>query len=92
MDEAEAVRNSPIRHLPARAGQLCVAVGGAELPELQRQSAEYWQAWSAAGLPGRFEAQPGLDHFTVLEEFATPDGRLTRMALELDGMAREMRR
>jgi acetyl esterase/lipase len=77
LDEAEAARNSPIRHLPARAGRLCVAVGGAELPELQRQSAEYAAAWQAAGLTGEFVSLPGKDHFSALEELSRPDGALT---------------
>jgi arylformamidase len=77
LDEAEAARNSPIRHLPARAGRLCVAVGGAELPVLQRQSAEYAAAWQAAGLTGEFVSLPGKDHFSALEELSRPDGALT---------------
>jgi arylformamidase len=32
LDEAEAARNSPIRHLPSHAAPLVVAVGLGELP------------------------------------------------------------
>jgi len=87
LDEAEAARNSPIRHLPARAGRLCVAVGGAELPELRRQSAEYEAAWRAAGLPGDFVSLPGKDHFSVLEELSRPDGALATIVRDLAGAA-----
>jgi acetyl esterase/lipase len=46
LDTAEAERNSPVRHLPATAGELVVAYGTRELPELRRQSIEYARAWT----------------------------------------------
>jgi arylformamidase len=52
LDTAEAERNSPVRHLPATAGELVVAYGTRELPELCRQSIEYARAWTERGLPG----------------------------------------
>lgn len=80
MDEAEAERNSPIRHLPPAAPPLVVAIGGGELPEMQRQSADYHKAWVAHGLASQHLVLPGHDHFTILEELARPDGRLTDAA------------
>ncbi|HMD62811.1 MAG TPA: alpha/beta hydrolase [Stellaceae bacterium] len=44
LDAAEAERNSPVRHLPANAGELVVAYGTRELSELCRQSIEYAEA------------------------------------------------
>jgi len=82
---AEAAAMSPLLHLPARSGPLAIAYGAAELPELQRQSRDYWQAWSAAGLPGKLIPLAGDDHFTVLEELMRPDGALTRALRELAG-------
>ena len=76
LDEAEATRNSPLLHLPSRAAPLVVSVGLDELPELIRQSEEYWAAWHAAGLPGRYLPLPGHEHFSILEELAQPSGRL----------------
>jgi arylformamidase len=78
MDEAEAKRYSPIYRLPKQAGQLWVTVGGGELPELQRQSVEYFAAWRGAGLAGEFVPILVHDHFSIMEELATPEGRLTR--------------
>jgi len=72
LDEAEQKRNSPML-LPAEKKPLVVAYGKAELPELQRQSEEYGKKAKAKVL--------GLDkhdHFTILEELASPDGALTR--------------
>jgi acetyl esterase/lipase len=76
LDEAEAARNSPIRHLPSRAAPLVISVGLGELPELIRQSEEYWAAWHAKGLPGGYLPLAGHEHFSILEELAQPSGRL----------------
>jgi hypothetical protein len=68
---------SSLRHLPPRAGPLAVAYGTHELPELQRQSRDYFQAWADAGLPGRLLPLAGRNHYTILEQLAAPDGELT---------------
>jgi arylformamidase len=72
LDEAEQKRNSPLL-LPASGKPLVVAYGTSELPELQRQSEEYARAAKAKAL-----GLKGHDHFTILEELASPDGSLTR--------------
>ncbi len=74
LDEAEARRNSP----GATQKPLFIAYGADELPELCRQSEEY------ARLLGRkATAVAGKDHFTVLEELASPHGALTALARKL---------
>jgi arylformamidase len=78
LDEAEAERNSPLRNLPSRAAPLLIAYGGAELPELQRQSVEFAQAWTGKGLEGAPIAIPGANHFTIVDELARPGGMLVR--------------
>lgn len=83
LDAAAARRNSPLFHLPERAGRLVVTVGGAELPELQRQSAEYFAAWTAHGLAADFVALPGCNHFSAIEELARPGGRLVAALRQL---------
>jgi arylformamidase len=83
LDPAAARRNSPLFRLPERAGRLVVTVGGAELPELQRQSAEYFAAWTAHGLAADFVALPGCHHFSALEELARPGGRLVAALRQL---------
>jgi arylformamidase len=75
----EAFAMSPIhhlRHLPTSSGPMTMAYGAGELPELQRQSRDFWQAREAAGLPGTWLALAGHDHFSILEELATPGGEL----------------
>jgi arylformamidase len=83
LDPAEAARHSTIKHLPKQAGRLVVAVGVNELPELVRQSAEYAQAWTASGLKGSYLPLPGHDHFSILDELARPDGKLTQALRQL---------
>ena len=76
LDPAEARRNSPLLHLPSRAGRLIVAVGSAELPELRRQSRDYAEARRGRGLPGAFQELAGCHHYAALEELARPQGAL----------------
>ncbi len=83
LDVATARRNSPLFHLPESAGRLVVTVGGAELPELQRHSADYFAAWTAHGLAADFVALPGCNHFSALEELARPEGRLVAALRQL---------
>lgn len=81
MDTSVALRNSPQFHLPARSKRLEVFVGGSELPEMIRQSQEYAAARKAAGLPAHFKAISGANHYTMLDDLASPDGELHRTVL-----------
>ena len=85
LDAAEAERNSPLLHIPSMAGELVIAYGTRELPELRRQSIDYAQAWAQRGLPGRLLPVDGADHFTILEALADPQGSLTRALLDMIG-------
>ncbi len=72
---------SPLRHLSASLPPLCVAVGGAELAELRRQSKEYAAAARASCVAVEFMELADHHHFSILDELARSDGALTR-ALE----------
>lgn len=79
LDEAEARRNSPLlKDDPNKS--LVVTYGEAELPELQRQSREF-----AARFGHRLLPLGGHDHFTILEELASPGGALTAAVRTLAG-------
>jgi hypothetical protein len=82
---AEVERNSPLLHLPGAAGELVVAYGTRELPELRRQSIDYGQAWTELGLHSHLLPVDGTDHFTILEALANPRGALTRALLDMIG-------
>jgi arylformamidase len=85
LDEAEARRNSPLLHLPTTSVPMIVAYGTGELAEMQRQSKEFADAREGTGLPGRGAPLAGHNHFTILEELADPNGKLTSFARELCG-------
>jgi arylformamidase len=69
--------------LPLSTRPLAVAYGDAELPELQRQSREFFHSRADAGLPGELLPQAGLNHFTILEELANPQGSLALAVSQL---------
>jgi arylformamidase len=83
LDKDEAERNSPLLHFPPMAGELVVAYGTRELPELCRQSVDYAQAWTERGLAGHLLPIDGADHFTILEALANPEGELVQALLAM---------
>lgn len=83
LDEAEAAALSPI-HWPVPNGStpggtvLDCVVGGDESPEFLRQSKMMADLWGARGVETRYEALPGLDHFTVLDPLFDKDSALVK--------------
>jgi arylformamidase len=86
LDQAEAERNSPLLHFPLMAGELVVAYGTNELPELCRQSIDYAQAWVDRSLSGRLLPVDGANHFTILETLAYPQGVLAQALIDMIGL------
>ena len=86
LDEREVRELSPLLRLPQGGPPLTIAYGGDELPELQRQSENYAAARARHELPGTLAKLAGHNHFTILEELAAPDGRLTFLLRELVGI------
>ena len=76
LSDEEVAALSPLRHLPERCGELLLSFGGDESDEFGRQQAEYAAAWSAKALPGRTMDMPGLDHFSIMDDYGAPDGKL----------------
>ncbi|MBC7381291.1 MAG: alpha/beta hydrolase [Burkholderiaceae bacterium] len=69
--------------LPPVARSMTIAYGTAELPELQRQSREFFAMRQPAGAPGALLPLDGRHHFTVLEDLASPQGALALAARQL---------
>jgi acetyl esterase/lipase len=71
----EIAAYSPLRHIgpgaPTEGG-----VGAAELPELVRHAHEYAHACEAAGERIARAWLPSMQHFTVLDDLATPDSAM----------------
>lgn len=83
LDADEAHRLSPLLHVTQNPKPLMLACGGGELPELRRQTRIFADARARANLPSKMVELPGLNHFTILEELASPDGALTVLVREL---------
>lgn len=82
LTDDEIINLSPLRR-PVVMKPLAVVHGGAELPELCRQSRDFHARRAAAQAPGPLWPVPGADHFRVLEALRRPDGVLLRVAAEM---------
>ncbi|WQH00746.1 alpha/beta hydrolase [Rhodopseudomonas palustris] len=85
LDRQEIEQLSPLRRIHAGAAPQSLVVGGDELPELRRQSADYAEVARRFGLPVRLRTLPGHHHFSMLDELAGADGALTSELLSLLG-------
>lgn len=83
LDEEAARRNSPVLGSAGASVPLTVVAGSAELPLMRKQSADYAASRAAQGLPVAYEEIPGADHFTIMEELASPTGKLTEWVRRL---------
>jgi acetyl esterase/lipase len=79
LDEDEARRNSPLLNVFSEIKPLFLAYGADELPELRRQSEDYAKVLKTAKLV----PLAGHNHFTILEELASPHGALTALVRTL---------
>ena len=83
----QVARNSPITLSPSTKAPLIVGVGGDESEEFLRQSQAFAEQW---GTPGGIECWmmtlDGINHFTILGEFADPKSVLTQAVLQQMGL------
>src|SRR5580692_5791236 len=78
LDEAMSKRNSPML-LTHAVKPMALVVGGAELPLLRKQTADFAGYRANHGLPVIYEEVPGTNHFTIMDEMASPKGRITTL-------------
>jgi arylformamidase len=83
LDEAMSGRNSPVMQSDGAMKPLSLVVGSAELPLLRRQTADFAAHRARLGLPLSYEEIPGADHFTIMNEMASPTGRITTLIRHL---------
>ena len=69
--EQTVAEYSPIHLSPTLTAPLVFAVGGAETPEFLRHNKLLLGPWGDKGLHCKEVVVPGLNHFTVLENFST---------------------
>ncbi|HET7888305.1 MAG TPA: alpha/beta hydrolase [Bradyrhizobium sp.] len=82
LDEAMSRRNSPML-LTHGAKPMALTVGGAELPLLRQQTADFAAYRAYHALPVIYEEIPGANHFTIMDQMASPAGRITTMIREI---------
>jgi hypothetical protein len=58
---------------------MALTVGGAELPLLRKQTADFAGHRAKSGSPVIYEEIPGTNHFTIMDEMAQPNGRITTL-------------
>lgn len=83
LDEAMSRRNSPVLQPGGIDKPLVVVAGSGELPLLRKQSADFAAHRAIHGLPVVYEEIPGANHFTMMDELASPSGRLTTLVRQL---------
>lgn len=83
LDEAMGQRNSPVRHPGGVNKPVAIVAGSGELPLLRKQSADFAAHRAYYGLPVLYEEIPGANHFTMMDELASPSGRLTTLVRQL---------
>ena len=82
----QVARNSPLGLTPATGAPLIVAVGGDESEEFLRQGETFTAQWAKEGVPCGMMVRPGINHFTILGEFADPESGLTRAVRKQMGL------
>jgi arylformamidase len=83
LDEAASLRNSPMMFPGGPMKPLSLVVGATELPLLRKQTADFTCHRARHGLPVTYEEIAGADHFTIMNEIASPMGRITRLIRQL---------
>jgi arylformamidase len=83
LDEAMSRRNSPMAQAGGAMKPLALVAGSAELPQLRKQSADFAGHRARYGLPVSYEEIPGADHFTIMKQLASPNGRITALVRQV---------
>lgn len=83
LDEAGAVRNSPMRHLPTASTPLLAVVGSKETSEFRRQTFDFAEAWRASGSPADARVLEGLNHYAIVLDLLAERSAFREAMLEL---------
>jgi len=83
LDAAEARRISPLFWPVPRGSVLDAVVGGDESSEFLRQSKIIADDWRERGVETRYEAIPGMNHFTICDGMTDPGRAMTARLVAL---------
>lgn len=87
LSPADALRNSPVAHLPRIGCPLLVSYGETETAEFKRQSDDYLQAWRSRGFAGDYVSMPDTNHFDIIMHLNNPASPLTQAIFRQMGLA-----
>jgi arylformamidase len=76
LDLARVMQHSPLWNIPVQAPPLHAMAGGGEPGVFVQQSLDMVAACAGRGVPSRFTALPGRNHFSVLEDFELAESPL----------------
>jgi arylformamidase len=82
LDEAMSNRNSPIHLVQHPTKIIDIFVGSNELPEMQKQSTNYFDYRNNLNLPGTFKSLPSKNHYSILDELKNTDGVILNQLME----------
>jgi arylformamidase len=83
LDETASRLNSPMNQAGGPAKPLSLVVGSSELPLLRKQTADFAGHRAKFGLPVTCEEIRGADHFSIMNEMVSPEGRITTLIRQL---------
>ena len=83
LDANASERSSPLQQVAGPDKPLSLVVGSAELPLLRKQTSDFAAHRAALGLPVTYEEIAGADHFSIMDEMASPQGRITTLIRQL---------
>ena len=83
LDAATSERHSPLLQADGPDKPLALVAGGAELPLLRQQTADLAAFRAQRGLPVSYEEIPGTNHFSIMDELASPTGRITTLIRQM---------
>jgi arylformamidase len=83
LDEAMSHRNSPMAQAAGPMKPLSLVAGSGELLLLRKQTADFAAHRAQYGLPVTYEEIPGANHFTVMNEMMSSQGRITALIRQL---------
>lgn len=86
LDEAIAARCDALSRPPRRKLPMLISVGGDEPEGWRAQTEAYAAACRAAGLAPEVQTVPATDHFTVVHDFAAPEGAQHRAMRRIMGL------
>lgn len=86
----DALRNSPMAHLPDTGCPLIVSYGETETAEFKRQSDDYLHAWQSRGFNGTYVPMPGTNHFDIVLQLNNPVSPLTQAVFQQMGLTTDI--